>query len=338
MTTYNPRLDLFTRQIQSIRDQTYPHWICIISDDCSHPNIFEQIQQIIGPDPRFHLSSAPSRLGFYHNFERCLSLVPDAGDFVALSDHDDWWHPDKLEVLLSRFDKDTTLVYSDMNIVDVDGNRIAGKYWTTRPNNWEDLGSLLMANTITGAASLLRRDLLSRLLPFRQKIGEPYHDHWIGCVALAMGPVKYVDRPLYDYVQYEGNVLGHLAPQRRPLAGKFLTLLNAFSVRRAREQAQAVLTRWRATYFFDVLRIQLMARVLELRCGECLSKDKARAVRYIWQADDSIIAVVWLALHGLRNLWRITETMGAEYTMLRGVLWKRFRRWALPAEYSCGGR
>ena len=215
MTTYNPPLDLFTKQIQSILDQTHSNWICVISDDNSQPDILEEIRTITARDQRFHLFPAPSRLGFYHNFERSISLAPAEADFITLSDQDDHWHPDKLEVLLSQFEEDTTLVYSDMNIVDEGGKQLADTYWTTRPNNYTNFASLLMANTITGAASIFRQKLLTYILPFPQKIGSPYHDHWIGCTALAMGAVKYVNRPLYDYVQHSANVLGHYAPERK---------------------------------------------------------------------------------------------------------------------------
>ena len=37
MATYNPNLDLFHAQVESIRGQTDTDWICLISDDCSAP-------------------------------------------------------------------------------------------------------------------------------------------------------------------------------------------------------------------------------------------------------------------------------------------------------------
>ena len=41
--------------------------------------------------------------------------------------------------------------------------------------------------------------------------GVPFHDHWLGLVAMASGDVAYVDRPLYDYVQHPGAVFGPVA-------------------------------------------------------------------------------------------------------------------------------
>src|SRR5262249_40928204 len=143
-----------------IKDQTNHDWICIICDDGSRPKIFEQIAQTIGDDPRFHLRQNRTRLGFYRNFEKCLTLVPPEVPFIALADHDDYWRPEKLATLLAAFDVETTLVYSDMNIVDAEGKQLANTYWTNRSNNYTNLASLFLANTITGAAAMFRRTLL----------------------------------------------------------------------------------------------------------------------------------------------------------------------------------
>jgi hypothetical protein len=67
----------------------------------------------------------------------------------------------------------------------------------------------LVANTITGAASLFRREVLDYALPFPPRYGAAYHDHWVALVAMALGEVDYIDRPLYDYVQHDGAALGH---------------------------------------------------------------------------------------------------------------------------------
>ncbi len=327
MTSYNPPLKLFARQIQSIIDQTHSHWVCIISDDGSRPEIYNEMLRIVGRDRRFHLSAGPSRLGFYRNFERCLSFVPEAAEFVALSDHDDCWYPDKIEVLLSRFDENTTLVYSDMNIVDESGDRIADTYWTTRPNNYENFASLILANTITGAASIFARKLMDYVLPFPEPIGEAYHDHWIGCVALATGEVKYVDRALYDYVQHSSNVLGHYVPSRDKLLKKLTGFLT--NIGQTREMVQKNLANWRAIYFCDLMRVQLISRVLELRCDAHLTSYRKRTLRRISLVDESLIAFAWLWIRSFRNFGRVSETLGAENALWRAALWKK--HWALKS-------
>ena len=322
MTTFNPRLDLFTRQIESIINQTHTNWVCVISDDNSQPEILEHIKTVAGHDPRFHVFPGSGRLGFYHNFERSISLAPAEAEFIALSDQDDYWHPDKLETLLAEFDEDTTLVYSDMNIVSDEGIELAKTYWTTRPNNYENFASLLMANTVTGAASIFHKRLLPYVLPFPQKVGSPYHDHWIACAAMATGKIGYVDRPLYDYVQHSTNALGHFAPARKNLPQRvrdgLLASLNA------RSWVRATLANGKIVYFYDLIREQVLCKVLELRCAAELTPSKKRSLRLIGDVDDSLLAFGWMATRGLKDGGRRRETLGAEKVFMLATVWKKY--------------
>jgi len=322
MATYNPPLDLFTRQIESIQNQTYKQWVCVISDDDSSPDLLEDIQRLIANDERFILHATQSRLGFYRNFERCLRLAPDEGELIALSDHDDYWHTDKLSVLVSSLKNGSSLVYSDMNIVDAEGHKLSDTYWTYRPNNFRNFASLIMANTVTGAASLFPRWLLDYVLPFPERIGEAYHDHWIACVALALGEIAYVDRPLYDYVQHGNNVIGHFAPPREKFAKKLFKLLG--NPGGLRQNIVRNLWRWREIYFCDLMRIQLIAEIIEMRCQDRLTEDRRRILHRIASLDQSLPAQTWLTLRSLRNVGRTSETLGAENSLLRAVVWKRY--------------
>src|SRR5262249_5527829 len=56
LATYNPDPDLFRRQIDSIRKQSYHDWVCIVSDDCSSPTFLAEMHSVLKNDPRFHLA------------------------------------------------------------------------------------------------------------------------------------------------------------------------------------------------------------------------------------------------------------------------------------------
>ncbi len=56
LATYNPPLGLLARQLDSIRAQTHSNWVCLISDDCSRPDRFEAIQELVAGDRRFVVS------------------------------------------------------------------------------------------------------------------------------------------------------------------------------------------------------------------------------------------------------------------------------------------
>jgi glycosyltransferase involved in cell wall biosynthesis len=318
MATHEPPLELFEQQVESIRAQTHHNWVCVISDDRSTPDRYAAIEGLLEGDERFVVSRSPERLGFYANFERCLSMAPEEAAYVAMADQDDRWDREKLEVLLGAIG-DAELVYSDTRIVDRNGQLISETYWSHRRNNHTNLVSLLIANTVTGAASLFRREVLDLALPFPAEHGMPYHDHWLGCVALASGEVAYVDRPLYDYVQHGDAALGHAranaleGPPPRTAAQR---------LRRIVGDPRALIASWRAIYFWDICRIILFATVLERRCGERMSLRKRRALRRLISGEQSLLAIAWLLLRGARSLVGRNETLGVEAGLVRGIAWR----------------
>ena len=208
MATHHPPLDLFAAQVASIKAQTHENWICIVSDDHSPDYLLRPMMALLD-DPRFILKSHAEQVNFYGNFERALRLCPADTDVVALSDQDDRWYPEKLKTLLDNLDDDAQLVSSDVRIVDRDGTTRSDTFWVSRRNNVTSLASLMAANTVMGAASLFRASLLRQILPFPERLGAAYHDHWIALNALVAGSIRYVDTPLHDYVQHGDNVIGH---------------------------------------------------------------------------------------------------------------------------------
>jgi glycosyltransferase involved in cell wall biosynthesis len=311
MATYDPDMELFRAQVESIRAQTDRDWICVISDDCSPPERFEEIAAVVGDDERFVLSRSDERLSFYRNFERALSMIPAEAELVALSDHDDRWYPDKLAALREAIGSggSTGLAYSDLRRVNADGSVRGETLWDGRRNNGSNLASLLVSNTIVGASCLFHRRVVERALPFPVGPGWDFHDHWLALVALAMGDVAYVDRPLYDYVQHPRAILGRAASNERNKGRGHLF--------------HGVLGRWRSAYFWLYLQRELHAQVLLVRCGEELSARKRRALRWMVAAQRSPLAFAWLALRPLRALAGRDETLMVEASLVRGILWRR---------------
>ncbi len=278
MAAHEPPPELLGRQLDSIRAQTHDGWVCVISDDCSGPAGSAALRDAVAGDPRFVVSRSPRRLGFYRNFERALALAPAGARYVALADQDDVWRPDKLATLLAEIGG-ARLVYSDARVIARDGRVLSDTYWRERRNNHSDLLSLLVANAITGAASLFPRELLDDALPFPPAQFAHFHDHWIGLCALALGDVRFVDRPLYDYVQHAGATLGHEAANRMPRLADRVGALR----RDPRERVRL----WRMHYFVDACRLLQFATILELRCGDRMSAAKRRSLERLLRAESS---------------------------------------------------
>ena len=314
---------MFRAQIDSLRKQTDVDWICLISDDCSRPERFAEIRAAVGDDPRFLLSRSPRSLGPYRNFERALEMVPEHADLVALCDQDDRWYPDKLRVLRAALGS-AQLVYSDQRLVDADGRVLQDSLWNGRRNNHTDLASLLIANSVTGAATLFRRELAELARPFPDPPGLQFHDHWIALVALATA-------------------------RSRTSGARSTTTCSTNRPSGAGEGARRPpLRRWlrggRSAYFYGYLARAVLAQALLARCSDALNAPKRSVLERFIAAADRPLAFAWLAARPLRRLTGANETLGTEAELARGIVWRHLaealvvRRRApgrLPVEAAC---
>jgi ubiquinone/menaquinone biosynthesis C-methylase UbiE/glycosyltransferase involved in cell wall biosynthesis len=318
MATHQPPLDLFALQIESLIGQSHQNWLCAISDDCSDPSVFREIQRLAAADARFRVFRNPTRLGFYRNFERCLKLAPAAADFIAFSDQDDYWYPDKLAASLAEFRaEDVHMVYSDMDIVTRDGEVVSRTYWKTRRNNSTDLESLLIANSAAGASIIFRAGLLAELLPFPAMGTDLYHDHWVACAALAKGRLGYVDRPLYAYRQHEGNVIGYVEVPRARLWAELLGtayLLRLFST--GTKDFGQYLPDLYTVYNALPVRTTFMAGVLKLRLKDGAPEKRAILERLAGFERSPAALLAQAAKSKLRE----RSTLGIELICLRSAL------------------
>lgn len=300
MATYEPREDLLRIQIDSIRGQDTDDWHCVIVDDASGPAGAEVIERVVGDDERFTVHRQETRAGFYGNFERALRLVPADAQLIALADHDDRWHPGKLSTLAEAIG-DAPLAYSDMRLTGEDGHVFRDTLWRGRRNDHVDLTSMLVANTVTGASSMIRRELLDVALPFPGPLGVQFHDHWLACCALAVGGIAYVDRPLYDYVQHPGAVFGEVSGGAR--------------ARRAPGAA-------RAAYFYGYLGRALFAATLLDRGDGSVEPAKRRALESFLRAERSPARTARLAARAIEHRLLPSSTLGTESDLVAGILWR----------------
>lgn len=296
MATYNPNKELFEKQIYSIRNQTYKNWSCIINDDCSEIESYEWICEFIGDDNRFLILRNTQNIGFYKNFEKLLNFVPKNVDFVALSDQDDYWFCEKLERLINEFDTDTTLVYSDMRIVDESGKVMYNTFWTTRKNYFDELDYLVLVNTITGAASMFRSSILKYILPFPISIGVSYHDHWIGCVANALGKIKYIDAPLYDYYQHGNNILGQATFPKKNLYDRLKCIKNISNIHKIKDS----MIFYQCVFNIDGVRSIILASNLILRIP-IMNIVKKKNIKKFYSLTDSSLGLFIMIIRTIIN-------------------------------------
>ncbi len=215
LAAYKPDWDLFLAQLRSIQNQTHSRFLCLISADGGFADVRDFVARKFGDDDRFRVIGFPDRLGFFGNFERVLQHVPAEAKWVALSDQDDHWYPDKLEMLIPYLN-DVSMVAAQARVVRRPGNDIVAE--STQRRN-VPLGSLMAQNQVTGCLSVFRTEVLDLALPFpRLDTIAQVHDHWLAVCAMTADGVLVVSDVVQDYVQHGGNVLGEVG-SRKGIAG-----------------------------------------------------------------------------------------------------------------------
>lgn len=102
--TYN-RAHLISETLDSILDQTYQNWECVITDDGSTDNSHELIQEYVNRDSRFKLFIRPASRLKGANACRNIGLENAHGEYIVFFDSDDLMTADHLEVKVEAIQK-----------------------------------------------------------------------------------------------------------------------------------------------------------------------------------------------------------------------------------------
>lgn len=207
MAVFQPDIGLLTLQINSIRDQTMSNWKCLIGIDGMDADTFDAISELTREDDRFVIHHFQERFGFYHNFERILSLVDSNAAWVALADQDDSWYPDKLELLVGHL-APVSMVMGQARLVRVTNPSLDPAVLGITDRQFFSLGELFLDNVVSGALVVFQASLLEFALPFPTRTDVAYHDHWIGVCAALTGGISVLPNIVQDYVQHDNNVIG----------------------------------------------------------------------------------------------------------------------------------
>lgn len=207
MTTYNGE-KYISKQIDSILNQTYKDFELVICDDNSTDNTFSILTDYAVKDARIHVYKNSVNLGFLKNFEKCIGLT--SKKYIALSDQDDIWTPDHLEILYEAITKEgCSLVGGNAKLIDENDNLLGGNLinHSITFRTKEDFGrTILYRNFFQGAATLFSRDVIETALPFPD--GTPFHDWWLALTASEKNGIFYINTPILYYRQHLTNVTG----------------------------------------------------------------------------------------------------------------------------------
>lgn len=211
LTTYNTKIEYLRKQIDSILNQTYKNFTLIISDDCS-PN--EEVRIVLKEyekkDNRIKLYFQEKNLGYTKNFE--FVLTKSTAEYIAFSDHDDIWYPNKIEESLKMLkEKNVDLVYCDAKQIDENGNILHESYlrYKNMPIlNEEKYKKILpfARHIAIGCSQLFTKTVKEKMLPFTENtIAHDWHSVYI---ADKLKGIYCIDKPLFKYRLHGNNTFG----------------------------------------------------------------------------------------------------------------------------------
>lgn len=219
MCTYNGA-DFLPAQLESILAQSRKPDQIVVCDDGSTDETRSVLQKFEKHSPDLILLRFNKKnLGSIKNFEQAIGLCN--GDVIALSDQDDVWRPDKLQLIQEAFKKQSTsLVFSDAELVDKNLKPLNRRMWNEVGfdehkkkllRSGRALEVLVTGWTVTGATMAFRTGFKNICLPVPDGIAM-IHDGWIALTIAAVGEVVALDEPLIQYRQHDRQQVG--APDR----------------------------------------------------------------------------------------------------------------------------
>jgi glycosyltransferase involved in cell wall biosynthesis len=145
--------------IESVFQQTWTDWEIVFWDNQSTDRSAEIVRSYTDDRIRYFYAPQHTILGEARN----CAIAKARGEWVALLDCDDVWHPEKLERQIELVERDPSLglVYCDMELVDAELRPISkgsDRYSMQRGHVWEAL--LTTRNFIPCPSVLMKRALI----------------------------------------------------------------------------------------------------------------------------------------------------------------------------------
>jgi len=190
------------RQLESILAQLGPDDEVVISDDSSTDGTVGIVRGF--GDDRVRLYEHNTFYSPIFNLENALENA--TGDIIVLSDQDDIWLDNKIDIIREKFRGRRGapyLIMLDGYVIDEEG-KVTDDSIFKKVHAGRGLLKNIYDNTYVGCCLAFSRELLQVALPFPRKI--PMHDMWLGLLAELFGTVEFVEERTIKYRRHGENV------------------------------------------------------------------------------------------------------------------------------------
>jgi hypothetical protein len=202
--------------LDSLFAQTDQTFTLLVADDGSSDTTPELIAlyQRRFPGRIRTLTSGKGDEGALAIFSRLIDNL--TADYVLFCDHDDVWLPNKIATSLAAIRafegrngrSMPLLVHTDLTVVGQDLEPLGASSFRYQgiDSTRNDLGALLVVNTVSGCAAIANRALYERARPLPPQA--IMHDHWLAIVAASLGAILCLEESTILYRQHGGNAIG----------------------------------------------------------------------------------------------------------------------------------
>lgn len=210
IATYNGE-KYVEEQIDSILNQSLrPHKIIVV-DDCSTDKTAGIVARYRGAHPEIIIFEQNEKnMGYVKTFEHGISVCQT--DYIAISDQDDIWKPDKIEKCYHTLEqnKEAKLCFHDLEFIDGNGNPLGKNFWDSAliplPMSGTEARKRLanLINGVPGCTMFFSSDLKEYLLPMPDSKWSG-HDWWIAVVGFFLANPIIVNEVLTCYRIHENQ-------------------------------------------------------------------------------------------------------------------------------------
>ena len=223
LATYNGEKYL-NEQLDSIFSQTYSNYVLVARDDGSADNTRDILfgyqrrytQKLIIVPSHTHTGAPKRNFGeLIHYLLRVQADLFKGIAYIAFSDQDDIWQPNKLEVMLENLQQAEQMypmapliVHSDLELIDASGQLIhksLSEYQGFNPKR-NFFAQIAIRNVVTGCAMMLNRRALEIGYPIPEEAIE--FDWWLSLSTAAFGKIIFLKERTTQYRQHIHNFIG----------------------------------------------------------------------------------------------------------------------------------
>lgn len=206
-------------QLNSFLLQIYRNFEVIAVDDGSTDSSSSILHEFSKKHPDFFVFTLPRNMGQIDALEYGLRAA--RGKYIAISDQDDIWFPNKISKLLSSI-CGASAVFSDSILVGRDGSSLNRRFvkdylGVEFPPACCDPLWFIGGNIVSGHALMFEKELVDILLPFSRAV---MFDQQIAIGSAVTGGLHYLDSALVSHRIHEGNTTNKLLKKHRSIYSK----------------------------------------------------------------------------------------------------------------------